>query len=126
MEGVSGKEEFSVPKIWFLDWPGTSLHLDSFPLAPYVRLLLFFYSPFFLSPPPFATPLPFSLLCMLLLSPFALRLIAGTTSWLRASAFFSKLIYRFNTIPSKIPFGFFVKINKTIPKKSYGNARDPE
>lgn len=87
MEEVSGKEEFSISKIRLLDWPGTSLHLDSFPLAPYVRLCLFFYSPFFLSPPPFATPLPFSLLCMTLLSPFALGLIAGTMSYLRASAF---------------------------------------
>lgn len=76
----------------------------------------------FLSPSPsfcFLSPLslPLSLFPLwVFLSPFALALIAGMMSWFRASAFFSKLIYRFNTTPAKIPSGFFTENDKTILK----------
>lgn len=35
MEDVSGDEEFRVPTILPLDWPGASAHVDSFLLVPY-------------------------------------------------------------------------------------------
>ena len=37
----------------------------------------------------------------------------------------TKLLYRFNSIPSKIPAGFFAEIDKMILKFTW-RSRDPE